>query len=1123
MKRPKDRLNRVVVIGANPSGIAATNKLGELGIPVTLIDSEPDLDKKLNRSEWCLESGVPLNYAHRPGLIRILRNPQINCIMPAGIRSINHNPQGFRVRFKQEPSFINAKQCIQCGRCVEVCPVETLEGKKPITLNSRQSLPGKPFIDKRREPLCQESCPLGVNAQGYVALARKGRYDEALRLIRKDNVLPAVCGRICTHPCEVACRRGELDAPVAIRDIKRFVSDHANYEASPDVDAPPPPLRSERIAIIGSGPSGLAAAADLARHGYNVTVFEKEKEIGGLLRYGIGPHRLPREVLDKELSYIEKLGVVFKTSSTIDLKTDLETLNRDFDAVLLTTGLWFDRTLGVSGEDLKGVEGCISFLEKYYKGGVTSVGDKTAVIGDGNAAFDLARVLNRIGADVTLLSWFPKDLIPADTDEVSSALKEGITIHDSIKTVEFRGRNGRLSHVVCVPTQPGDPDENGIAWPVKVNGATPIEFEIDHAFVAIGQKGMIEFDHTTAAIHFTKRGTIATDEAMRTNIPGVYAAGDAVSGPSTVVDAMASGRRSAGDIHRYLNASRGLTAEKNRNPSRPSDSDFPPIPKNIPSLARSIMPEVQVARRENNFMEVAMGLSESQIASETARCLQCGVCSECLECVDACGEIGAINHSESFEETIEHTGVIIIADPTMAPPVKGEDVIRAYGPPAAKQDVYAMIVRGFAAAANAMVLLGASSHRPKGHGISFTTPDQGLSKEIRVGIFACKCNESMGWLPQMDAYINNLNTKEGIVHAEVINAACTPEGSLEILRTIREKWVTRVLLASCVCCPLNFVCSACTDQKSRLKEALFTATGISRSMVETCNIRGEVLRLVNKDADAALQKFTGMIDRSIERARRLKELPALARNYNFTTAVVGESEATINSALTLAGAGFDVFLFGGNTTLLTGLSSHPNIHFFADASVKSISGTIGEFHVSYESGEFYQTLHVGAVILGEKSRRNVQYIYQKDLPSMTIKSGRQRQDATGIPYFMPGATSIPGLFLADPPHMNVSKLKKGAAAAVQAAAIMPRGPRQSKGFTVVVDETICRGCGRCMHMCPFQAITLKPNDIQGWYASVDEALCKGCGNCISVCPSSAADSPYRNQGFLERIIEELLA
>lgn len=1122
MKRPKDRLSRVIVIGATPSGIAATNKLGELGIPVTLVDCEPDLDEKLSRDEWRFETGVSLNYAHRPGLIRILRNPQINCIMPAEIKSIKHSPQGFRVRMKQTPSFIDSRRCIQCGRCIEVCPVETIEGNKPIVLNSRQSLPGKPFIDKRREPLCQEYCPLGVNAQGYVALAKAGRYNEALRLIRRDNVLPAVCGRICTHPCEVSCRRGELDAPVAIRDIKRFVSDMADSDSLADTE-PIPEFRSEKIAVIGSGPAGLAAAADLARYGYTVTVFEKEKMAGGLLRYGIGPHRLPRDILDKGIAYIEKLGVVFKTSSPVDLKKGIEKMNRDFDAVILTTGLWFDRKLGVPGEDLKGVEGCISFLEKYYKGDISSIEGKTAVIGDGNSAFDLARVLARIGADVALLSWFPKDLIPADDEEIESAQKEGIKIYDSVQTIEFIGNNGKLSHVRCVPTKPGEPDLNGIPWPVKVAGAAPVQFEFDRAFVAIGQKGMVAKDRKGLLFNLTEKGTIATDESLHTGISGIYAAGDAATGPSTVVDAMASGRRVVKAIHAYLNPSKEFNAEKTITTARPADMDFQKIPENIPSIARSIMPELQPERRKRNFMEVAMGLSESQVASETARCLQCGVCSECLECVTACGDVGAINHFESYEEIVEHTGVIIIADPAMAPTVKGEDVIRAYGPRAAKQDVYAMIVRGFAAAASAMALLGGSSHRPKGHGISFTTPDQGLSRHIRVGIFACKCNDSLGWLPEMTDFIDSLKTISDIAHAEVVHAACTPKGSLDILRSIREKGVTRVLLASCVCCPLNFVCSACTDQKSRLKETLFTATGISRSMVETCNLRGEVLRLVEKDADLALEKFIGLINRSIERARRLKALPALARNYNFTTAVIGESEATMISAQTLAESGFDVFLFGGNKTQLNGLIPHPNIHFFASASVQSISGTIGEFQVSYETGDFYQTLLAGAVIMGEKSRRSLPYIHQKDLPSITIKSGRQKSDVLGIPYFLPGATSIPGLFLADPPRINVSKLKKGAAAAIQAAAIMPRGPRQSKGFTVVIDETICRGCGRCKNMCPYQAITLKPNDIQGWYASVDEALCKGCGNCISVCPSSAADSPYRNQGFLERIIEELLA
>jgi len=166
MKRPKDRLHRVLVIGATPAGIAATNKLGELGIPVTLVDSDPDLDKKLSRDEWRFMSGVALNHAYRPGLIRILRNPDIKCILPAEITSLKHSPQGFRVGMKQAGTFVDAQKCILCGRCVDVCPVSTFNGEKAIRVNSRQSLPGRPVIDKRQQPPCQEKCPLGVNVQG---------------------------------------------------------------------------------------------------------------------------------------------------------------------------------------------------------------------------------------------------------------------------------------------------------------------------------------------------------------------------------------------------------------------------------------------------------------------------------------------------------------------------------------------------------------------------------------------------------------------------------------------------------------------------------------------------------------------------------------------------------------------------------------------------------------------------------------------------------------------------------------------------------------------------------------------------------------------------------------------
>jgi len=1120
MKRAKERLHKVVVIGATPAGIAATNKLGELGIPVTLVDTETDMDRKLSDDALRLKSGVAFNHAHRPGLIRILRNPAIKCILPAHVTSIKHSHQGFRVGITRDQTFVDPEKCILCGRCIEVCPVQNCSADNAISINSRQSLPGRAVIDKRREPLCRESCPLGVNVQGYVALAKEGRFEEALGLIREKNVLPGICGRICTHPCETVCRRSEHDGAVAIRDIKRFLAD---YETDSTADHTLKQHRSEKIAVVGSGPAGLAAAAEMARQGCAVTIYEKEKQAGGLLRYGIGPHRLPRNILDKELAYIQRLGVEIITNHGIDFNGGLTDLTQIFDAVILTVGSWADRKLGVAGEDLEGVSGCIDFLTQLYRGDITSLKEKVAVIGDGNAAYDLARALSRIGADVRLVSWFDKDKIPADAEEIVAAVEEGIGLIDNTQVVGFEGKNGYFERLKCRPTQAGKPDANGIAWPVIVEASDAFTLEFDQVFVAIGQTGAFGATKKDPMLQINADGLIAVDDRFQTTMDKVYAAGDAASGASSVVHAMAQGRAAAIcvlDNICGIPSSENFTGWSTDQPAvRSIDRDFTPVPSDLAYLARAHMPETNVADRKLNFDEVALGLTGAQVIEEAQRCLQCGVCADCMECLAVCDVIGAINHEELPEDILEHAGVIIIADPDIVPSVRGDDIIRAYGPAISRTDVSAMMTRGFAAAARAMVLLSNTFQRQKGRGMSFSPPEADLADEIKIGIFACRCNDSLGWHPEMDRFLEDLLYGDFILHTESVVSACTPEGTAAILKTVREKGITRIVLASCVCCPLNFVCSSCTDQRSRLKYALFNATGISRSMVMTCNIRNEALFDLAHDPDMAVEKFSGLIRRSIRRARTLKPFLSPARNYNFTTAVIGESEAAIESALMLADAGIDVFLFGTRDKSLEGAYTHVNLLSFEGSCVKHISGSLGAFQLTVVTGEKEQEIQVGAVILGEKIRGGIQYLGPD---GRAITASMQKAGTTGIPFYYPGMTSVSGLFMADPPGIAVSNRQKGHAAAVLAAAIMPRGPRQHKGFTVTVNAEQCRGCGRCIEKCPYRAITTQSNDIGGWYAVVDETLCKGCGNCISICPSNAADSPFRDQIFLERTLEEIL-
>ncbi len=1117
MKGPKDHLYRVLVIGANPAGLAATNKLGEMGIPVTLVDPDPDLDRKLAGEEYRLDSGVLLNYALRPGLLRILRNPRIRCVIPGEISSLKHTPQGFCAHFKNFETFIDPERCNLCGHCAEVCPVTTDDGLKALRYHGRQSLPGRPVIEKRRQPLCQANCPLGVNVQGYVALTRVGRFAEALELIRRDNILPGICGRICTHPCEVACRRGELDAPLAIRDIKRFVSDHERAtQQRPPVQPVSP--RATPIAVIGSGPAGLAAAADLARRGYPTTIFEKEPEPGGVLRYGIGPYRLPRDILDYEIDIIRDLGVNIQTASPVDLSAELENLKERFGAILVTIGAWTDRKLGAPGEDLEGVEGCLAFLARLYREEIRELPERVAVIGDGNAAFDVARALVRVGAHVTLISWFPEHLIPALADEVKAARVEGVEILCSRQVTAFLGTDGRLSGLRCMVTRPGDPDPNGIPWPVMCAGEEPDDLPFDRAIVAIGQVGSASSTGHGPRINTSNTGFIRIDGAFRTNVPRVYAAGDVARGPSTVVQAMASGRAVARAVHADLSGEKPDQSSSNR----PSTRDFRELPQNVPTQARACMPERDASCRPELCLEVALGLDETQACAEAERCLQCGSCSECLQCTERCGLQGAIRHDTALDSGFEHAGVVIIADPEAAPPIRGEDVIRAYSKKASKDDIPAMMLRGFAAAMEAMRMLGGSSQRLKGHGLSFSPPDPHLSPELRMGVFVCRCNDSLGWAPDLDEYLARLTDQPHVVHVETLPSACVAEGTSGMLKTIRQHGLTRVILASCVCCPLDFICSSCTDPRSRLKSALFNATGVSRAMVETCNLRGEVLRLLPHDPRLARERFQGLIERSLGRAARLKSLPSPARRYNFTTAVIIDSEATLTSAQTLAEAGMEVFLFGSIDRPLEDSLTHRNIQSFPGSSVKRLRGTVGEFQVTIETSGCQQEFQVGAVILGEHSRRRIPYIPKEELAPRPVESSMQKDGVSGIPFFTPGATSVPGLFLANPPGISVSERTKGTAAAMLAASVMPRGPRQNKGYTVAIDELRCRGCGRCIEICPYHAVSFARNAVGGWHAVVDEALCKGCGNCIAVCPSSAADCPYRDRLYLEQMIDEVL-
>ena len=467
-------------------------------------------------------------------------------------------------------------------------------------------------------PPCRVACPAELNAWKYVNLALLGKFKESLDVIREVTPFAGVLGRVCTRPCEAKCERGNLDAPVAIRAIKTFVANH-EMQAGRKKATPIKKTKTDKVAIIGSGPAGLSCAYDLVRQGYPVTVFEAKSQAGGLLRYGIPDFRLPREVVDNEISYIEELGVEIKTNSPLKNLEDIS--KQGYKAIFLGIGCPASLKLGIPNEDAKGVFYAMDFLEKLSSGGSVSLGDRVAVIGGGNVAIDTARVCLRRGAqEVHLVCLESRDLtckdrMLAQDSEIEEAEKEGLIIHPSLGPKEILTKDGMvagLETIICTSVREAD----GTFAPCYSEGPAPT-IEADTVIVAIGQRP------EEATFKEVGKGPVETIKVdgftLKTNIEGVFAGGDVVSGPSDIIGAIAAGKEAAISMDRYLS---GNNLKEGR------------------SINFRLLNGAPLEGASNKrTVDIP---SEEPAITEAKRCLNCGVCAAGLEielqpaCVNAC-------------------------------------------------------------------------------------------------------------------------------------------------------------------------------------------------------------------------------------------------------------------------------------------------------------------------------------------------------------------------------------------------------------------------------------------------------------------------------------------------------
>ena len=467
---------------------------------------------------------------------------------------------------------------------------------------------------------CQHTCPIEMDVPEYIALIKAGRLEDAYKVLLKTNPFPGVCGRVCDHKCESKCRRSTLDEPVNIKHLKRFITDNA---PRPSVE-PTPVTRKEKIAVIGSGPSGMTAARDLALRGYAVTIFEELPEPGGMLRWGIPEYRLPRDIIKNEIRDILELGIELKCNIKIGKDILLDNIGEEFDAIYLAIGAQHSTLIDIEGKGLKGITGAVEFLKELNLGEKPYVGRQVAVIGGGNSAIDASRSALRLGAEeVIILYRRLRQDMPAQEEEIRAAEEEGVKIHYFVTPLRFQGENNHVKKVICQRMIPGDFDSSGRRKPMPSLGDEFV-LDADHVILAIGQEADYSFDIQKTNVNITKRGLIGVVKGKKTQTddPMVFAGGDVVSGADTVVGAIAAGHYAAIEIDEAIRQKNGegpyvLPPEQ--------DIEIPQIVEEAKEMPSASMPEEDIKDRRGDFREVELGFSQEVALKEANRCLRCDV------------------------------------------------------------------------------------------------------------------------------------------------------------------------------------------------------------------------------------------------------------------------------------------------------------------------------------------------------------------------------------------------------------------------------------------------------------------------------------------------------------------
>ncbi len=1016
-----------LLVGGQAPGLQAALEIAESGIRVTLVEASPFLGG--------------------PGQVRdaleAVKHPNITLMTGSRVTAVHGRKGEFQVEVEHSPRYVDLSKCTACGDCVEVCPVTIpVNGyvRTAIYGNGQNAVPNIYAIDKRGAAPCKATCPGGIHVQGYVALIAQNRFQEALDLIRDAVPLPGVLGRVCYHPCEDVCRRGtEMDQAVSICALKRFVADHEFEEHGPPAERVkalmlPQESQEHTVSIVGAGPAGLTVAYFLARQGIPCQIYEALPVAGGMLAVGIPDYRLPPEVLQREIAAIEALGVSIHLESPVD-DARWAQLQAESEAVFVGVGAHRPRALRIPGDDLEGVLPAVPFLQTVNLASITAnplpqVGEHVIVVGGGNSAIDSAMVAHRLKAkEVTVLYRRSRPEMLANPWEIEEAEAEGIQFHFLASPVRAIDQDGRIVALECIRNELGEPDQSGRRRPVPIAGS---EFTLpcNTLFPAIGQAVSSTFE----GLAVDHRGSIQVDPVtLQTNIPHVFAGGDAVIGPASVIESIGDGRRAAESILRYLageDLATGRSAER---------SDISQIDYYTPSepivRARTSMPQRPYAT-SRDFAEIALGLSAEQAIAEAERCLTCGVCSECLACVAAC-EPAAIDHSQAPTHSILEPGVVIWSD-TAGPP-----------PPMSRGNIYELhgddALVTSAVAARAMADLVMYRHkRPLPSG-------KPLDSAPRIGVFVCQCGDRIGGVLDVDALLASSWTRPNVIHVQSLDFACQPQDAQVIKKAMAEHDLNQVVLAACSCCSLDQVCESCTYQRIRCKSNLLSIPfDLMNLPAEFINIREQCAWAHRDDPERGTAKAQRLIAAAVAKVGLLHpalRAPRSAADLDARVLVAGGGEAAEVCATALRAQHFAV-------------TRSPELPL-------SIQGSLGHFSVAQNGITFRASFVVlapaEAELLTEHNPR----------PGLFVCFPAEDAEVMGAAVAARvGATLGGGRLVA---AQNVAYVNSALCRACGTCESVCQGDaikviETGSRWAAVVDPLLCQGCGTCVAHCPSSAI-----------------------------------------------------